>query len=198
MKTILLTLAFLAVHGLWAQARGNESDTVSNKQIQQVRATAFEQYAPEIKTKAKKGEWNLGGSFGMAFGNRQTTLSFAPQIGYNQNPYFTVGGGLTYSYYHSSKPQNTLHYMGINLYGEVTPLPFLSFRLQPELYEGWGKSGGQNFSATLIPTILVGGGIRLPLIKGSVSVMFYYDVLQFDNTPYGDNVFYTIGYSFSL
>lgn len=194
MKTIFLTLALFAVYNLCAYAHNNENDTVSNKQLQQIRAATVEQYAPEIKTQTPKGEWNIGGSFGMAFGNRQTTLSIAPQIGYSQNPYFTVGGGLTYSYYHSSNPKTTLHYMGLNLFGEITPLPFLSFRLQPELYEGWGN----NFSTSLIPTILVGGGIRLPLIKGNVSVMFYYDVLQYDNTPYGNNLFYTVGYSFTL
>lgn len=199
MKTILLSIIFILTGLFCAKASRPASDTIStDEQLRQVRATAFTQTSKGAKLKARKGEWQVGGSFGMAFGNRQTTLSFAPQIGYKQNPYFTVGGGITYNYYHSSKPEYKLNYVGLNIFGEVMPLPFLSFRLQPELYEGWGTSGGENLSARLIPTILVGGGIRLPLIKGSVGIMFYYDVLQYDHTPYGDNLFYTIGYTFSF
>lgn len=199
MKTTLLSLIFVIIFVLGTKAHNNEKDTTGMaERLQQVRATAFRQNAQGATLKARKGEWHPGGSFGMSFGNRQTTISIAPQISYSQNPYFRIGGGVTYNYYHSSSAKDKLHYAGINLFGEVIPLPFIVFRLQPELYESWGKAGNQTFSATLIPTILVGGGIRLPLIKGDVSIMFYYDVLQYDNTPYGNNLFYTIGYSFSF
>ena len=198
MKTLFLSLVFSGICLLQAQAAPVNDDTLRAHQLQQVRTTAFEQSSQGTKLKTKEGKWLFGGSFGMAFGNKQTTLSFAPQVGYTQSPYFAVGGGITYNYYHSSRPEEKMNYLGINIFGEINPFPFLSFRLQPELYEGWGKINGKNRSAELIPTILVGGGIRLPLIKGSVGVMFYYDVLQYDNTPYGDNLFYTIGYTFSF
>lgn len=194
MKTLFLLFSLLSFSLLQARA----DDTLRSNQLQQVRETAFRQSSQGAKLKARKGEWLLGGSFGMAFGNKQTTLSFAPQIGYSQSPYFSIGGGVTYNYYHTSQEDDKINYLGLNIYGEITPLPFLAFRLQPELYEGWGKINGENRSAKLIPTILVGGGIRLPLIKGSVGIMFYYDVLQYDNTPYGDNLFYTIGYTFNF
>ena len=198
MKTILLPLALLFMFHFGAKATISSSDTINTSEsLQQARIAAF-QNAQGAKLKARQGKWLPGGSFGMAFGNQQTTISIAPQIGYNQNPYFTVGGGVTYNYYHARHTSTTLHYVGLNIYGEVIPLPFLAFRLQPELYEGWGKGSNKTLSAELIPTILVGGGIRLPLGKGTASIMFYYDVLQHDNTPYGDNVFYTVGYIFSF
>lgn len=196
MKTLFLFLIFSGICLLRAEAGSPDSDTLRNNQLQQVRTTAFQQNAQGAKLKTRQGEWLFGGSFGMAFGNRQTTLSIAPQVGYSQSPYFAIGGGITYNYYHSSKLDDKMNYLGLNIFGEINPFPFLSFRLQPELYEGWGKMNGKNRSAELIPTILVGGGIRLPLIKGSVGIMFYYDVLQYDDTPYGDNLFYTIGYTF--
>lgn len=197
MKTTLFSFIFTIIFVGGIKAQGNEKDTSGRaERLQQVRTTAFQQNTQGTTLKARKGEWYPGGSFGMAFGNRQTTISIAPQISYGQSPYFRIGGGITYNYYHSSATKDKRNYAGINLFGEVIPLPFVVFRLQPELYESWGKSGGQTVSASLVPTILVGGGIRLPLIKGDVSIMFYYDVLQYDNTPYGNNLFYTVNYSF--
>lgn len=198
MKTLFIFFIFSSICLFQAKAGTTDDDTLRSNQLQQVRKTAFEQSSQGAKLKARKGEWQFGGTFGMAFGNKQTTLSVAPQVGYSQSPYFSIGGGITYNYYHSSKSDYKMNYLGLNIFGEINPFPFLAFRLQPELYEGWGKINGENRSAELIPTILVGGGIRLPLIKGNIGIMFYYDVLQYDNTPYGDNLFYTIGYTFSF
>lgn len=198
MKTLLLLFILSNICLFPAKAESANDDTLRSNQLQQVRQTAFEQSTQGARLKARKGVWLFGGSLGMAFGNKQTTLSLAPQVGYSQSPYFSIGGGITYNYYHASKPDDKMNYLGLNIFGEINPFPYLAFRLQPELYEGWGKTNGKNRSAELIPTILIGGGIRLPFIKGTVGVMFYYDVLQYDDTPYGDNLFYTIGYTFTF
>lgn len=198
MKTIILLFFFSFLCLFQAKAGSAGDDSLRARELRQVRATAFEQNTAEAKLKTRQGEWLFGGSFGMAFGNRQTTLSIAPQVGYTQSPYFSVGGGVTYNHYYASKPDDKMNYVGLNIFGEINPFPFLAFRLQPELYEGWGKMNGKDRSAELIPTILVGGGIRIPLIKGNIGVMFYYDVLQHDDTPYGNNLFYTIGYTFGF
>lgn len=201
MKTILYTLIFClaGISVSFAQNKTTYNDSLRQAPtLEKVRTTAFTQNARGAQLKARKGVWHPGGSFGMAFGNNRTTLNITPQIGYSQNPYFTVGGGLNYSYFHSSRHDYNLHYAGINIYGRVTPLPLLAFQVQPELMERWGKSGGHSVSGRLVPTLLVGGGIVLPLIKGGINVMFYYDVLQNDYTPYSNNVFYSVGYTFSF
>lgn len=198
MKALFISFIFSSLCLFQAKAGKTDNGTWHPNLQHQAEPVLFEQHTPASRPKAREGEWLFGGSFGMAFGNRQTTLSIAPQVGYTQSPYFSVGGGVTYNYYYASKPDDKMNYLGINIFGEINPFPFLAFRLQPELYEGWGKMNGKDRSAELIPAILVGGGIRLPLIKGNIGIMFYYDVLQHDDTPYGNNLFYTIGYTFGF
>lgn len=182
-----------------AQNNGSPSDTAQqNEMIQKVRATAFAEHSPGAKEKIREGQWHPGVSFGMAFGSKRTTLNISPQIGYSQNPFFMVGGGLNYNYFHSSREDYKLHYMGFHVFGRATLFQLISFQIQPELMQRWGKSDGHSVSGRLVPTILAGGGITLPLLRGGINVMFYYDVLQDEYTPYSDNVFFTIGYSFNF
>lgn len=45
-----------------------------------------------------------------------------------------------------------------------------------------------------VPTVLLGGGLRF----GGMLAMIQYDLVQDKNSPYGDGIVYTVGYSFDF
>lgn len=140
--------------------------------------------------------WSIEGSYGMAFGD-QTTINIVPQIRYSQSAYFSMGGGLSYSYYYKSgQIKERWHYLGINLFARLTPFPYIALQIQPELLERWGKSGSEKVPGKLVPVFLAGGGFLIPAGPGSVDLLFLFDIIQDKYTPYGKNLYYTIGYSF--
>lgn len=146
-----------------------------------------------------KGKWRFEGSYGMAFGN-QTTFNIIPQVSYTHSPYFSVGGGLNYIYYHYSHEHNTdkMNYMGLNLFARLNPFPYLTFQIQPEVLQRWGKHNGDRISGRIVPTFLAGGGFNIPAGPGSIHLLFLFDVIQNDYTPYGNDLYYSIGYAVYL
>lgn len=145
----------------------------------------------------RQGKWSIEGSFGMAFGD-QTTINIVPQVRYSQSVYFSVGGGLSYSYYYLSHKgdKEKMNYMGLNLYARLTPFPYLAFQVQPEILERWGKQNDRKVSGRFVPTLLAGGGFIIPAGPGDIDILFLFDIIQNKYTPYGKNLYYTIGYSF--
>lgn len=145
----------------------------------------------------RSGTWSFEGSYGMAFGN-QTTFNFVPQVRYSQSVYFSVGGGLSYSYYYLKHKDNkeNMNYLGLNVFARFTPFPYLAFQVQPEVLQRWGKQNGRKVSGRIVPTLLAGGGFIIPAGPGSVDILFLFDIIQNTYTPYGKNLYYTIGYSF--
>ena len=144
----------------------------------------------------KVGKWTLSGSCGMSFGD-YTSIDVSPQIGYCWNEFFSAGGGVSYNYPHSSNRYD-MNYLGINVFGRVNPVRYIALQIQPELKGSWGKSYGKKIDFRYVPTILVGGGGVIPTGTGSISVMFYYDVIQNEYSPYGKNWVCSVGYSFNL
>lgn len=144
----------------------------------------------------KKGKWSFIGSYGMAFGD-QTTFNLIPQVSYSQSAYFSMGGGLNYNYYYYSHERNTnkMNFMGINLFARLNPFPYLTFQVQPELLQRWGKHNGKQVSGRLVTTFLAGGGFYIPVGPGNINLLFLFDIIQNDYTPYGKNLFYTLGYA---
>lgn len=146
----------------------------------------------------------FGGGFGLQFGD-YTTINIAPQVGYAFNKYINAGAGIAYTYYKndyhfgSDKIKNTRSYFGFNLYGKFYPTNFLVFMVQPEANRMWSSIKSERTSEKysenkFVPTVLVGGGLRF----GPVTAMLQYDVVQDDNSPYGDKIFYSIGYTWSF
>lgn len=144
----------------------------------------------------KAGKWTLGGSCGVSFGD-YTSIDVSPQVGYCWNEFFSAGGGVNYNYHHSSN-QYDMNYLGVNLFGRVNPVRYIALQIQPELKGSWGKSYGKKIDFRYVPTMLVGGGGVIPTGTGSISVMFYYDVIQDECSPYGKNWVCSVGYSFNL
>lgn len=206
MKIFILFLGCFLTGSSWGYA---QNDTNSFRYDTLYRTTALPRTAvhtgtskevsavPPTRTK-RKGRWHLGGNFGMSFDN-QTTIQVSPQISYSRNNYFSAGGGISYSHYHSSRGGNkyNLNYMGLNLFARATPLRYLAFQIQPELLQRWGKYNREETSGKLVPALLVGGGFSLPLGPGGIQLMFNYDVIQNKYSPYG-NLYYTVGYGFAF
>ena len=156
---------------------------------------------PEPVRTRKKGKIELGGSFGMTFSNG-TSINISPQIGYRINSYFSFGGGIGYNYYRYNTwddSRYTMNYMGLNLYARVKPIPYITIQAQPEIQRNWGRKDGHSYKGEVIPCFLVGAGANLPIAgKSGISVMLYYDVVQNKFTPYGNKIFYSVGYSFGF
>lgn len=137
----------------------------------------------------------IGGSFGISFGD-YTIINISPQLGYTFNK-FTLGGGVSYNYYGYSDSNATLNYLGLNAYVRYQPIQYISLQVQPEIYGQWGKQRGVSIESNTVPVVLVGAGGTLPIGGNSgVSIMFYYDLIQNEWSPYGNEVFYSIGYNF--
>lgn len=174
---------------------GMKQDTIIKKQ----EIVVTDQNNQKVKIKnitPRAGQWNFEGSFGMAFG-KQTTINIIPQIRYHQSVYFSLGGGLSYSYYYLSHKDDKekINYLGLNLLARLTPFPYLAFQVQPEILERWGKQNGKNVSGRLVPTFLAGGGFIIPAGPGNIDLLFLFDIIQNKYTPYGSNLYYSLGYS---
>lgn len=204
MKTVLFFLVFIGFLPafLYSQdmvKKGTMQDTlVKTKTFREVQTNTPQGVAVRFKDiTSPSSYWSFKAAYGMAFGD-QTTFNFVPQVSYSQNVYFSIGGGLNYIYYYLSHKgeKEQMHYAGINFFARLTPLPYLVFQVQPELLERWGKQNDRKVSGRLVPTFLAGGGFNIPLGPGDVDILFLFDVIQNDYTPYGKNLYYTIGYSF--
>lgn len=165
-------------------------------------ATAQSQSTQNSKSSFDINNLTFGGGFGLQFGD-YTAINISPQIGYNFSQYINAGAGFSYSYYREKYDHDNLkrnnHYLGFNVYSRIYPVPYLVLMVQPEMDRMWRtdkiSSTGQTFKdEKFIPVCLVGGGLRL----GSVTAMIQYDVAQNKYSPYGNNVFYSIGYSFGF
>lgn len=144
----------------------------------------------------QKGKWTLSGSVGVSFGS-YTSIDVSPQVGYRWNEFLAVGGGLSYNYHHSSNNYD-MNYLGVNVYGRLNPVKYIALQVQPELKATWGNAYGRTIDFRYVPAMLVGGGGVIPTGTGSISVMFYYDVIQDKYSPYGKNWVCSVGYSFNI
>lgn len=146
----------------------------------------------------------FGGGFGLQFGD-YTTINIAPQVGYTFNKYLNAGAGINYTYYKDEyhiayeKIKNTRSYFGLNLYGRLYPTNFLVFAIQPEANRMWSSLKSERTSQKytenkFVPVVLIGGGLRF----GPVTAMLKYDLIQDENSPYGNKIFYSLGYTWSF
>ncbi len=208
MKTFF-PLVILLFSVLTIKAQNNpyfHYDTIpaSNRSVQTatMRQTVSTQETPVSTSKFDKSKLLFGGTFGFGWGSDTRSLNISPQIGYQFNQYVAAGLGIGYSYYRYDyydydwgKDKVTQNYLGFNIYGQVNPIRYIALRVQPEIYSMWGK----NIPSKTVPCFLVGAGVTIPAGRvGGVSMMFYYDVAQNDYSPYGKEIFYSIGYVFGF
>ncbi len=155
---------------------------------------------PEVEKKSSfdKSKISLGGTFGFGFSNYYTSIQISPQVGYTFSRIFTAGAGISYSYYHYSDYDLTQNYLGFNVFGRINPVKYITLQFQPEIYRMWGSHQNQSIESRNVPCFLVGGGITVPAGRGGISAMLFYDVVQDDYSPYGNEVFYSVGYVFNF
>ncbi|NDW09302.1 hypothetical protein D0T56_06455 [Dysgonomonas sp. 520] len=153
---------------------------------------------------ASSFDWNkvtFGGGVGLQFGD-YTVVNIAPQVGYNFSKMFNAGFGFSYSYYkdryyvNGDKWKETASYFGFNVYARFYPINNIIIMAQPDINRMWrtdeAPDGYKIKDEKFIPSFLIGGGLRL----GPMSVMLKYDLVQDKDSPYGNNIFYSVGFSF--
>lgn len=166
----------------------------------------------EIPTREKEGfdseRLFFGGNFGLTFGDF-TFINVSPQVGYRFTPLFSAGGGVNFIYQSNKiyyqpgyEEKSQYGYVGLNVFGRVNPLKFIILNVQPELNYVWGSTkiypNGPEYKqeGKFIPSLLLGGGVAIPAGRGSMNAMLQYDVIQNPLSPYGRNMFFSIGFSF--
>lgn len=166
----------------------------------------------ENKAVKKKGfdksKLFYGGNFGMTFGD-YTLINISPQIGYRFNEYLAAGGGVNFQYislkerdYGNPVDRKSQGVVGLNIFGRVYPFRQFMLQAQPEMNYVFGKiryynpPSRTNLDASIVPSLLLGGGIVFPAGRGAFIVSVFYDVLQQQNSPYSNKPFFNFGYNF--
>lgn len=195
-----LSLAFSAKAQIYVDNQGNVYDQ-SKKTTQNV--------TPKQQQKSSNGfdprKLEFGGSLGMQFGN-YTSVSISPQVGYSFSKYFSAGAGLGYSYFkddwrnYGNKYTVKQHFASFNLYGNIFPVSFIVLSVKPEISRMWqtvelsGRGGSKDTYTKFVPSVVIGGGLRF----GPLTAQVKYDVVQDDYSPYGNSIFYSVGYTFGF
>jgi hypothetical protein len=192
MKKLLLFVILVAAIGTFAHAQDENTN--------------------EKKKGFDKSKLFVGGNFGMTFGD-YTLINISPQIGYRFNQYFAAGTGINFQYvslkerdYYTGQPVDRISQgvIGLNIFGRVYPFRQLMLQAQPELNYVFGKikfydgTPSTNIDASIVPSLLMGGGIVFPAGNGGFIISVLYDVLQKPNSPYSDKPFFNFGYNFGL
>jgi len=149
-----------------------------------------------------KSRLTFGGGLGLQFGS-YTLINIAPQVGYNFSNNFNAGAGISYSYYkddfyyNSEKWNEKRHYAGFNLYARYYPVQYIVLSVQPEANRMWlteeaDRGGGKYTENKFVPSVTVGAGVRF----GPMMAMIKYDIVQDKFSPYGNNIFYSVGFGF--
>ena len=139
----------------------------------------------------------------MQFGN-YTMITIAPQVGYNFTNYLNAGAGISYSFYsekYNSGANRIIeksHYAGLNVYGRLYIFDYLIVQAQPEInlmtnkVEYTNSNEPEVKTEKAVPSFLVGAGFRM----GPAFAMLKYDLVQDSYSPYGNRIFYSVGFSF--
>ena len=159
-------------------------------------AASYSQPTEKQPFKFDKSKLEYGGNLGLSIGSNATSIIIAPQLGYRFDPRFSAGAGVNYSYY--SYSSNKLNYTGFNIYGRVRPFNPFVLQVQQEIYRMWGSIEGESVSE-IVPAFLGGAGITIPFgSSGGMTMMIFYDLAQNKYSPYGNRLFYSVGYTFGF
>lgn len=156
-----------------------------------------------------KSKLFFGGNFGLTFGD-YTLINVSPQVGYRFNEYLAAGTGINFQYislkerdyYGNAVDRISQGVVGLNVFGRVYPFRQFMLQAQPELNYVFGKvkyynpPSRTNLDASIVPSLLLGGGVVFPAGRGAFIVSVFYDVLQKPNSPYSNRPFFNFGYNF--
>lgn len=169
----------------------------------------------EAPKKFDRSRLFVGGNFGLSFGNF-TFINISPQLGYRFNDFFAAGIGINgqFSQQKYRSGGTTLYkdrygVAGMNLFGRFYPIQQGFIQLQPEMNYIWGsridytpQEVKSSLNGKILPSLLAGAGAYLPAGRaGGFIIMAQYDLLNKSDfypnpsTPYGKNIFMTIGFN---
>ncbi|MDH6309966.1 hypothetical protein M2451_002856 [Dysgonomonas sp. PFB1-18] len=204
MKKFILALSILlsasiACHSqIYVDNQGNVYDqrqTTTTTSTTSKTAVKSSGYSSGSKFDASK--LTFGGNLSLQFGD-YTVVGISPQVGYDFNKYFTAGAGLGYTYYKDKYYDYKWNasYLSFDLFGRVYPIEYIVLGIQPEISRMWQTidyyGAGKVSESKFVPSFLVGAGLRF---QGMIA-MIQYDVVQDKHSPYGNNIFYSVGYTF--
>lgn len=148
----------------------------------------------------------FGGNIGLAFGDI-TYLNLSPSIGYRFSDLLAAGVQIN-GQYESVRylDQNNRVYqrdkygmVGLGLFGRIYAIPQLFIHVQPEMNFIFGKSKFYDGSPDAkfnehVPSFLAGLGYAQSMGGSSaITLMILYDVLQRENSPYGNKPIFRVG-----
>lgn len=161
----------------------------------------------------KQSKFFGGGNFGLSLG-RYTLINLNPQVGYRFNRFLGAGLGLNlvYASEREKDPYTGLDYRkvvegitGLNAFVRFYPVQRFLIQVQPEANYIFGKQTfyqpveqTYKLDASIVPSVLVGGGLSTPTQKGAVLFTVMYDVLQNPDSPYGNRPIVSVGYNFNF
>ena len=150
----------------------------------------------------KKENLFFGGNFGLSFGS-YTLINVSPQVGYRFSRYVAAGAGVNFIYSSTKFFGYRENYgvAGLNIFGRVYPIEQAFIQLQPEANYTWGRQKFDNdtefkLEGKIVPSLLAGAGVAIPVGRGAMLVMIQYDVLQQPRSQYGSKAFVSIGFNF--
>jgi hypothetical protein len=128
----------------------------------------------------------LGANIGLSLSKNYTYLGIGPQIGYQFSNYFMAGAGI--KYYHLKRNlsdyERKNNLLGLNLFGYVYPVKFITLFAQPELNYIWSNitynTGEKVTNKGIAPSLVVGTGLKL----GYNHITINYDLVKHSNSPH--------------
>jgi hypothetical protein len=191
MKKIFLLLTLIAF-GINSQAQ--EVYSSSGKPLDEKNKSTLDE---EEESGFNPNNMIYGGGLIFGIGGGVTNLGVSPVIGYRFSERLSAGVGLGYQYYAEKAPAykfNTSIYSG-SLWARLMLFQNIFLHVEPELnslevftpkYDAnTGIFTGLDKERKLVPSLLVGGGLRQPISdRVSFVGLILYDVLQDPNSPY--------------
>ncbi|HLW09901.1 MAG TPA: hypothetical protein VKX35_05830 [Fermentimonas sp.] len=144
--------------------------------------------------KLDKSKLRFGANVGLSLSKNYTYLGIGPQIGYQFNKYFMAGSGVKYYYLKRelSDYERKNNLLGLNVFGYIYPVRFITLFTQPEINYIWSNlryNTGETLSSKgFAPSLLVGAGLRL----GFTHVTINYDLVQHSNSPHPDGFYLAV------
>jgi hypothetical protein len=208
MKNIFITLSAMLIcinvsaQGFSYEVVGNKNQNQNNTQNVAQNETNKNNTKTNTTTERKKIPMEFGGNIGLSFGD-ETHIVVSPTIGWQFSPYFAAGVGVNYIHHKYNDFFNYKeNHLGASIYARTRLLDYIAIYARPELNYSWGSYENSGFRFDLekkfIPSFIVGAGVYIPAGNGYMMISGYYDVVQNDRSPYGKNIGYSVGYTFSF
>ena len=141
-----------------------------------------------------RSKLRFGANIGLSLSSNYTHLGIGPQIGYDFNQYFMAGAGVRYNHLKSklSEYERSSNLLGLNLFGYVYPVRFITMFVQPEINYIWSNikynQGDTVSSSGFAPSLVMGAGLRL----GYTHVTINYDLIQHRRSPHPAGYFFGV------